>query len=483
MTLASAAFLGLRGGGEADDSPEAIDIGNRRELFVDRFLIDRMKGVELRAHPPRPAGAALEFDKPWEGPVSGYVTVLQDGGKRRMYYRGRPLTGAGDATKEAKEVACYAESSDGVHWVKPNLGLYEIDGARDNNVVLADAGPPTHNFCPFIDARPGVPASERYKAVGGTSESGLIAYVSGDGIRWKKLREEAILTKGAFDTQNVVFWSKSEDCYVCFFRTWKNGVRWIARATSKDFLNWTDGVDMSFGDAPPEHLYTNQTNPYFRAPHIYVGIAARFWPGREALTEEQVKSLDLEGPRNYGGLKSGCSDAVLLTSRGGDQYDRTFLESLIRPGTSLRNWVARSNYPALGLVQTSPEEMSCYVQRHYGQPSAHLERLVFRLDGFASVRAPYSGGEMVTKPFTFQGKELEINFSTSAPGSVRVEIQDAQGNPVPGYTLDNCPEIIGDEIARIVSWAKGPDVGELAGKPVRLRFVMKDADLFSMRFR
>jgi len=90
---------------------------------------------------------------------------------------------------------------------------------------------------------------------------------------------------------------------------------------------------------------------------------------------------------------------------------------------------------------------------------------------------------MVTKPFTFQGKELEINFSTSAPGSVRVEIQDAQGNPVPGYTLDNCPEIIGDEIARIVSWAKGPDVGELAGKPVRLRFVMKDADLFSMRFR
>ena len=157
MTLASAAFLGLRGSGETGDPGDAINLGNRRELFVDRFLIDRMKGVELQAHPPRPAGMALEFDKPWEGALSGYVTVLQDGGKRRMYYRGCPLTGAAGATKEGKAVTCYAESSDGVHWVKPNLGLYEIHGARDNNVDLADAGPPTHNFCPFIDARPGVP--------------------------------------------------------------------------------------------------------------------------------------------------------------------------------------------------------------------------------------------------------------------------------------------------------------------------------------
>ena len=90
---------------------------------------------------------------------------------------------------------------------------------------------------------------------------------------------------------------------------------------------------------------------------------------------------------------------------------------------------------------------------------------------------------MLTKPLTFTGKELEINYRTSAAGSVRVELQDAAGKPLPGYTLDDCPEIIGDEIERIVRWKAGSDVSKLAGQPVRLRFAMKDADLFAIRFR
>ena len=56
-------------------------------------------------------------------------------------------------------------------------------------------------------------------------------------------------------------------------------VRSIARVTSNDFIHWTDPVQMRFGDSgvkPTEHLYTNQTQPYFRAPHIYISMAARF---------------------------------------------------------------------------------------------------------------------------------------------------------------------------------------------------------------
>ena len=116
------------------------------------------------------------------------------------------------------------------------------------------------------------------------------------------------------------------------------------------------------------------------------------------------------------------------------------------------------------------------------QDSWHVERLLLRTDGFASVSAPWAGGEMVTKPITFTGKSLELNCRTGAPGFVRVEIQDAAGTPIPGYTLDDCPEIIGDEIARVVAWKAGPDVSRLAGQPVRLRCVMKDADLYSIRF-
>jgi len=117
------------------------------------------------------------------------------------------------------------------------------------------------------------------------------------------------------------------------------------------------------------------------------------------------------------------------------------------------------------------------------QDSWHIERLLLRTDGFASVSAPWAGGEMITEPLTFTGSRLEINYRTGAPGFVRVEIQDADGTPIPGYALDDGPEIIGDEIEHIVAWKGGADVARLAGQPVRLRFAMKDAGLYSFRFR
>ena len=98
------------------------------------------------------------------------------------------------------------------------------------------------------------------------------------------------------------------------------------------------------------------------------------------------------------------------------------------------------------------------------------------------MNAPYPGGELLTKPFKFSGNKLEINFVTSAAGGLRVEVQDETGKPIPGYTLAESPEIIGDEIERVISWSSGADVSKLAGKTIRLRFVMRDADLYSLRF-
>ena len=109
------------------------------------------------------------------------------------------------------------------------------------------------------------------------------------------------------------------------------------------------------------------------------------------------------------------SDGVLLTTRAGStRYDFTFKESFVRPGLGSENWTSRSNYPALGVVQTGPAEMSFYVQRHYGHEMAHLQRMTLRLDGFASLHAPYAGGQMVTTPLTFAGRYLELNYATSA---------------------------------------------------------------------
>jgi hypothetical protein len=116
-------------------------------------------------------------------------------------------------------------------------------------------------------------------------------------------------------------------------------------------------------------------------------------------------------------------------------------------------------------------------------PTVHIRRFSLRTDGFVSARAGYAGGEFITRPLIFTGNTLKLNFSTSAVGSVRVEIQDTEGHPQPGFTLDACPEIFGDEIDGTVEWEGDGDMRSLAGQPVRLRFVLKDADLFAFRFQ
>lgn len=136
------------------------------------------------------------------------------------------------------------------------------------------------------------------------------------------------------------------------------------------------------------------------------------------------------------------------------------------------------------LLLCMPNELSIYVSEGcWTGTSAQLRRYMLRIDGFASVQATMSGGEWVMKPIEFAGKELVINFSTSAAGSIRIEIQDEAGKPIDGFALADCPELFGNSIERTVGWKNGTDVSSISGKPVRLRFVLKDADLYSFRFR
>jgi hypothetical protein len=128
------------------------------------------------------------------------------------------------------------------------------------------------------------------------------------------------------------------------------------------------------------------------------------------------------------------------------------MEGFIRPGLDPGNWASRAGMTARGVVLTGPTEMSLYKQAHYAQPTCHLLRYTLRTDGFVSVNAPYRGGEWATKPFTFAGRELLLNFSTGAAGRVRVELQDAGGQPIAGRTLADATDLIGDDVARVVSW-------------------------------
>ncbi len=456
-----------------------IVIGSHRELFVDHHLIDRLENARLVLHRPQPREVVLKFDRPWEGLYSGYETVLKDGDTFRFYYRGMP---------EAKhdldtEVTCVAESKDGIHWTKPKLGIHEVYGTKENNVVLA-RNRACHNLAPFIDVNPNCPPDQRYKALGGTGKPGLLAFASPDGLHWKQLQAEPVITKGAFDSQNNAFWSVNEKQYVCYFRVFREGIRWIARTTSKDFIHWTDPVDLELDGKPRQHLYTNQIEPYVRAPHIYLGLPTRFLPNRRVVTAAEALRIGTPTQWNYA---NDCTDILLASARGGSglggsDFKRTFLEAYIRPGFDLENWTSRANYAARGIVQTGERELSLYVKHHSGYPTNHIRRYTLRPDGFVSVHGPYEGGELVTKPFVFTGSKLSINYATSAAGGLYIEIQTPDGKPIEGFAMKDCPEIIGDRLEKIASWKSGADVGRLSGQSIRLRFQLKDADLYSFQF-
>ena len=468
-------------------STGGIDIGSRLEPLIDDYLIDRMDGARLALHHPVPREVAIFHDAPWEGNTCCYHSVFQDGDVYRMYYRGSDL----EATQE---VTCYAESSDGVRWEKPELGLFDFKGSKKNNIVWADLHG-SHNLMPFKDMNPAAADSERYKAVAGTKDYGFYGFSSPDGLRWKRVQPEPFFPDDrSTDWISSGFWDRHQGQYLAYHRAWDSdhgevmdlrvpapgeqpqpsgrmnvANRWrsVRYCSSADSVHWTDTRLCQFD--PPlsldEQLYTNAVQPYFRAPHIYIGMPKRFAPFRHKILEHEP----------------GVSDGGFMTSRDGVHW-KLWREAFIRPGLDSQNWVNRNNMPAFGMLETAPGEISVYWRQHSKGDVCRLRRGTVRTDGFVSVNAGYGGGELVTKPLTFSGRELAINYSTSAFGSVQVELQDAAGSVLDGYSLAQCPVIYGDAIEHKVSWDGGADVSGLAGNAVRLRFALKDADLYSLRF-
>jgi len=434
------------------------DIGDRRELFLDDWLIESLDGVAIELHPARPENIAVPLDQPWAGPTTGFTSVMQDGDVYRFYY-------STDFSGQRPDYTSYAESRDGIHWTLPELGLVEFEGSKKNNIIWA--GQRVYDFNAFRDDNPAAPADQKYKALGGGP---IRLFVSPDAIHWRQLRDEPVLP-GPDDSQNLAFWDPLREEYVAYARHFLQGpaglIRHIRTATSPDFVNWSASTPIDLGDAPLEQLYTNAVTPYFRAPHIYVGMPMR-------LVEERKPVSEHEYP--------GVSDGVLISSRDGLHFSRRFLQSFIEPAIGRENWTDRTNLPARGVVQTGENEMSVYWVEHFRHPTVRVRRGSLRLDGFASVHAPPTGGTMTTRPLRFQGRRLTINFRTSAPGGLRIALLDEQGHALAGYGLEDCPEIYGNEIEHTVHWTAGDDVSALAGRVVRLRVEMHDADLYSLKF-
>ena len=266
-------------------TPEALDIGSRLELFVDRHLIDAMDGVELELGQPQPRERVFRFDQPWEGNTPGHVAVFKDGDVYRMYYRGsahedylirEELHPGEKIVPSHPKVSCYAESRDGIHWTRPSLGQVEFQGSRDNNIL--DLGGAT-KFNPFRDENPEAPESARYKGIGfhrvpgapphSGKLRGLVPLQSSDAVTWTWMAPEPVITDGYFDSHNVAFWDGVRGHYVALYRDFAHGVRSLKYATSKDFVQVDRGRVGGLRRRPAGTPVHQRHGPLFsRAAHL-----------------------------------------------------------------------------------------------------------------------------------------------------------------------------------------------------------------------
>ncbi len=244
------------------EKPEVHNIGSRLELLVDDYLIKSMTGaIRLKLHRPERKEIVFRTDAPWEGNASSYQSIVYDGRKYLMYYRGGHYgdhpTESGVAAKPLKPHAwylCLAESSDGINWTRTEVGLYKFpwwdaNGTTANNIILHPDTPGKNVSTPetavFYDENPDCPPEERYKIVGVGDLKGLGMYVmkSADGIHFSGLSDEPVVTEGAFDSQNIIFWDPGAKAYREYHRIHlPGGVPGVATSTSKNIRSFPPPV-------------------------------------------------------------------------------------------------------------------------------------------------------------------------------------------------------------------------------------------------
>ncbi len=442
-------------------SAEPVTIGNRLELFVDDCLIDEIQGdVRQQLLRPEPKEVVFVADQPWEGNTSGYYTYFQDGDLYRMIYRGWQH----DEKKKAahKEVTCYAESKDGIHWTRPNVGLFEWEGSKKNNIVWLTPG--THNFTAFRDDNPTTPEEARYRAFGGGG-GGLLAFESPDCLHWKLIQPKPVITNGAFDSQNLAFWDTDRGEYRAYWRYFTKGIttekKWqpagfraIRTATSKDFITWENEADLTYADeTPTEHLYTNAVQKYFRAPHLFIGFPTRYLPKQGQRVEP-----------------------VLMSSRDGVHFHR-WADAVIPEEAPADRKGNRSNYMTWGMFQLpgKPQEISVYATENYYEPTpGRVRRFAYRVDGFVALRGGKNGGEVTTKLLRYCGRRLLLNHVVRPGGSMIIEVLNESGD-----VIGKSKPVRGDAVDAPVDWELDPSLSQGI---VQLRFTLKDADVFSLRF-
>ena len=499
-----------------------INIGSRRECFFDTFLIDEAKTTaERRLHKPVRREVLLTMDKPWEAQYTTMFCTIFAEGKWKMYY-------TTTVTNKEKYI-CYAESEDGQHWVRPNLGIIDFQGSKDNNIILDLPGVAKFDFngfdnlSVFYDENPNCPADEKYKMTcWWMGHASLIALFSADGLHFTKSR--FMTDEGEFDSQNRAFYSKEHGKYFSFFRgehtpeddsikeidfsytdrdasalydpetfmlrapgkgTYRM-MRDVRVMESEDFINWTKPRLIEC-TGKPFQLYFNTIFPYPRAPHLFVGFPLRYVE-RKAWTKNYDELCGredrLERMKRMARFGLAMSDGIFICSRDGYHFEKYDEAILPPPPENPEAFVYGDGTAQPALIEVPSEfkdeenEYMLILRESFRPTKGSYNRLVkytIRLDGFVSLHAGGEEKQIVTKEFIYDGNDLFANVATSARGHAYFTLK-SEGKAFASV------EVFGNATHKRIRFEDDAAVASLKGKPVTLEIELYDADLYSIKF-
>lgn len=461
--------------------------GPYRRLFLDPLTIEKQTGLDRIFHSAEKSSGnpVLKGDKPWEtegaaGPYL-YGTVLRDKGKFRMWYH--------FINKGYKNG--YAESEDGIHWNKPNLGIVEFNGSKDNNIFLGvtqdpEENPPRkergqcHNAS--VIKRTWIEDDDKRYILfcHGEDYQEVRAAFSSDGLHWDFVPETA--ENGLFESSDVVnfFYDPYETRYVS---TWKGATRRgrsVGIAFSDDGLNWRKPLDRPVFtaddlDPPATQIYGM---PVFAYQGIYIGMpwiyhAKPHYPPEMYMSREEAES---ESPCTMDVQLAWSHDLINWTRpperkafipRGSEgDFDSEMIFTARKPVV-----VDDKLYLYYGGFDVAHNKISG------GRGAIGLATL--RLDGFCSMRAGDDAGNLITKREMMKKPKIVINAKTGEGGFVKAEIRDPENNVIPGFSVEDCVPFEGDEVEHILRWKSEKFPENQQNSLKKIRFYLKNADIYS----
>ncbi|NJD02467.1 MAG: hypothetical protein FIA99_07705 [Ruminiclostridium sp.] len=434
------------------------------------FRRERMPyGIKLGVEKAKKSEVWMSVDRPWEEELN-YLTVIKQGNKFRSWYSVRATKN--DHKDFNSTLLCYAESDDGLNWIKPNLGIYDFNGSKDNNITAFIRN--TTNV--FYDA--GAPESERYKCFNfdyrmgeaDTKDWGMFGLVSPDGYHWTVLPD--VLFRGVRDTQNIGYWDPESKKYLGFFREHCGG-RAISRSETADFRNWPMPEILMWPgteENPSDDYYTNCFCGYPDDPQLKLFFSTIFHRSTDILdvrlavsregkvfnwvTENPVIEIGRPGEPDSGGVYAG--------------------PNLVRFNDG------RLALPYCAIDYTHNEAWYCMA---YGDYRKHAGKYMWAFweDGRLAGIEAENLGEFYTNSTIIQGNQIELNFRTHYTGSLELELQE-KGKIIEGYSFDDCIPETGDHVWKSFRWKGKSDVSELKGRNIVMHFRLSKAKIFAARF-